>query len=880
LDNMTSIGGDLDVSYNTALTSFTGLDNMTSIGGDLDVSYNTALTSLTGLNNVTSIGGDLSIDNNDALTSLTGLDNVTSIGGDIWIYSNDALTSLTGLDNVTFIGGHLQVSANNALTSLTGLENVTSIGGAFYIHGNAALTSFTGLDNMTSIGGDLDVSYNTALTSLSGLENVTFIGGYFYISKNEALTSLSGLESLTTIGGNLTIHENGLTSLTGLDNLTFINGYLKVYGNYFLTSLTGLDNLTFINGDLIVVGNYALTSLTGLENITFIGGGLQIKWNSLLCNCEIEAICAYLTDPNGAIVISDNADGCSSIIEVAVACGTTMPCLYEETIGLYSQFDVDHFPAIFPGCIDLDCSFYIAGNDIVNLDSLGAITSIGGDLEVKFNAGLTSLTGLENVTSIGGDIWIYNNDALSTCDVQSICNYLVSPSGYVSIYNNAAGCNSVEQVAEDCENNCLAEGITFTMQEEIDNFQVNHPGCIEIEGDVVINGEDIVNLNGLDVLTAIGGNLWIEENELLISILGLDNVSSIDGSLHIANNTALTRLAGLGNIEPGSIEDLIIFNNDSLSECDVFSICEYLSSPGSTVQVYGNAPGCNDQEELEQACESHCLFNGIVFSTQEQVDNFQINYPGCNKIEGDVVIKGGNNISNLNGLAGLTFIGGDLSIGKWVAGHVNYILNDISGLSNLKSVAGNLTIAQNHVLSDLTGLDSLVSIGGMLHVRANASLSNLTGLQNINSGSISNLIIKQNTSLSECAIESICDYLAAPNGSVTISNNAPGCNNPEEVEEACLETSVDEIPSGFEISISPNPVSDQAVLNLNGVSPGLIDIRIFNTTGICLKSWQFQYQQLGEKAYKLDLKDLPAGIYFCRLQVGNEMVTKKIIKTK
>ena len=56
---------------------------------------------------------------------------------------------------------------------------------------------------------------------------------------------------------------------------------------------------------------------------------------------------------------------------------------------------------------------------------------------------------------------------------------------------------------------CLPEGITFHSQEEIDNFQTNYPNCTEIEGDVTISGDDIDNLNGLDILTAIGGSLVI-----------------------------------------------------------------------------------------------------------------------------------------------------------------------------------------------------------------------------------------------------------------------------------------------------------------------------------------------------------------------------------
>ena len=54
---------------------------------------------------------------------------------------------------------------------------------------------------------------------------------------------------------------------------------------------------------------------------------------------------------------------------------------------------------------------------------------------------------------------------------------------------------------------CLPEGITFSSQEEIDNFQNNYPNCTEIEGDVIIEGTEITNLNGLNILNSIGGFL-------------------------------------------------------------------------------------------------------------------------------------------------------------------------------------------------------------------------------------------------------------------------------------------------------------------------------------------------------------------------------------
>ena len=54
---------------------------------------------------------------------------------------------------------------------------------------------------------------------------------------------------------------------------------------------------------------------------------------------------------------------------------------------------------------------------------------------------------------------------------------------------------------------CLPEGIEFTNQAMIDNFQFTYPECTHIEGNVIINGSNINNLNGLLDITQIGGNV-------------------------------------------------------------------------------------------------------------------------------------------------------------------------------------------------------------------------------------------------------------------------------------------------------------------------------------------------------------------------------------
>ena len=111
---------------------------------------------------------------------------------------------------------------------------------------------------------------------------------------------------------------------------------------------------------------------------------------------------------------------------------------------------------------------------------------------------------------------------------------------------------------------CLPEGITFTTQSQIDSFQINYPNCTEIEGDVEIFGFYITNLNGLNVLTAFGGELIIWHNVALTSLSGLNNVTTIGGDLLIRATYALTSLTGLNNVTTIG-GDLLIRDNDALT---------------------------------------------------------------------------------------------------------------------------------------------------------------------------------------------------------------------------------------------------------------------------------------------------------------------------
>ena len=215
------------------------------------------------------------------------------------------------------------------------------------------------------------------------------------------------------------------------------------------------------------------------------------------------------------------------------------------------------------------------------------LTTLSRDLSISNNDALTSLSGLDNFSPASiDDINITGNDNLSYCEIESICYALFFTTGEVIIEDNATGCNSREEVEEECGLNdaCLPEGITFNSQAEIDSFQVNYPGCAQIAGYVSISGDDISNLNGLNGLNSIWGSLYISNNDSLDNLSGLENLASIGGSLDISQNQALTDLSGLEGLT-SLTGSLLILGNDSLVSLEGL---EGLTTVNGNLQIGGD----------------------------------------------------------------------------------------------------------------------------------------------------------------------------------------------------------------------------------------------------------------------------------------------------
>ncbi|MFP6591312.1 MAG: hypothetical protein VCE12_12400 [Candidatus Latescibacterota bacterium] len=63
-------------------------------------------------------------------------------------------------------------------------------------------------------------------------------------------------------------------------------------------------------------------------------------------------------------------------------------------------------------CFSITGDLTIAETDLTHLEGLRHLTSIGGDLRIRFNGVLTSLDALENLSHIGDGLWIRFNDHL------------------------------------------------------------------------------------------------------------------------------------------------------------------------------------------------------------------------------------------------------------------------------------------------------------------------------------------------------------------------------------------------------------------------------------------------------------------------------------
>jgi hypothetical protein len=217
----------------------------------------------------------------------------------------------------------------------------------------------------------------------------------------------------------------------------------------------------------------------------------------------------------------------------------------------------------------------------------------------------------------------------------------------------------------------------------------------------------------------------------------------------------------------------------------------------------------------------------------------------------------------MDGLSSLKSIGDDLLLRQ------NQTLLNLVGLDSLQSIGGSLSIYDHPTLASLIALNNLHGVGQYLEILGNTSLTTLSGLDNINANSIDFLAIYDNPSLSNCHVQSVCDYLASHNFGYNIQNNASGCNNDYQIEAACSTIGINDEDINFNFFVYPNPTKD--IITLDNDLRG--NITIFDIHGNLYFS-----ADKPSSILVIDVSKFVEGMYFLRLINEHGVHFAKLVK--
>jgi len=437
---------------------------------------------------------------------------------------------------------------------------------------------------------------------------------------------------------------------------------------------------------------------------------------------------------------------------------------------------------------------------------------------------------------------------------------------------------------------CPTADVKLTSQAEVDAFPMLYPDCTDLPVGLVIRSQNgpITDLSPLSQLESIDGHLVVFQNPQLTSLSGLENIQSVTDVVAVNRNPMLADLSGLSGLETaGSLQvyklalltdldglsslqnlgdDLVIRLNPNLTSCAIDAVCDHIDV-GGTSEIIDNGMGCNSVMEVEEECnEPVCPVMEVKLTSQAQIDAFPAMYPNC--VDFPVTIRivedVRGNIKDLTPLSQLESIDGDLIVYR------NRGLQNLNGLENITSVSGTVTLNRLARLQCLGGLSGLETAGELQVYRLNmvTDLNGLSSLTTIDD----NLVIRLNNNLSDCAIDAVCDYINT-GGTRQILDNGMGCNSVMEVQSDCgmVVRTHEDLSDVFteggkpqQVDVFPNPTSNFITIQdveLKGSSATVTVIDSFGQRVAINDSWNQKGDQI-----TIDVSGLRAGNYYIQIE--------------
>lgn len=384
-----------------------------------------------------------------------------------------------------------------------------------------------------------------------------------------------------------------------------------------------------------------------------------------------------------------------------------------------NQSQIDNFKSDYPVCDTIIGSIGIMGEDVYNLDSLSQIKYVQGYISIQQCPNLSNLNGLRNMEGIGDSFYIeYCNslsDLLGLEELKSVGGDFMLWDNYH--IKNLIGLGNLKEVG--------GKFVIHWMDGLYSLEGINKLTSIS-QGLVIWKNDSLSSLNGLRNVDSVGNEIYIRSNPRIKSLNGLNNLCLLGGTISIEMNDSLIDIMAIRNLNESVLDSVKIKKNHSLSECNIQLLCEMINVDPEKLIVADNSIGCSSIDEILQNCNDQgCLMEGINFTNQIQIDSFPILYPECSIIEGSVNIWG-DNISDLSGLSNIKEIHGDLDILYCDS------LMSLEGLNGLYEIGGGLGIQHNALLQNVDAFKSVDYIGGRVRFYYNLELVSIRGFEGLN----------------------------------------------------------------------------------------------------------------------------------------------------
>lgn len=361
---------------------------------------------------------------------------------------------------------------------------------------------------------------------------------------------------------------------------------------------------------------------------------------------------------------------------------------------------------------------------------------------------------------------------------------------------------------------CPTGNVTLTTQQEVNDLW----SCTHITGNLTIDdgaGTSITDLSPLNNLTTIDGNVLIQHLDVL-NINGLNGVTSVGGTISFINNTS-TGISGFSALThiPG---DLIIQDNSNLNFVHGFVSLDKIGTDENVGEfIVSNNPGITfmfDFNTLDTITAGLSLANLPLIDDNTSAFQ-QLDFTGYLQLEstgfehlsafanlsriGNALLVLSNtdllDLAGLNNIIEFTQAGGMIDItGNPLIQHLNELAavnfnlpksinidgnNALTSINGLAGVSGDLGtnsfvyVVNNPALVSLTGLDGITG-ASVVRILNNSTLTSLAGLNGVThtttSGMLQEIGIKNNAALTSLNGLSNLTTLAA-NCPITISNN-------------------------------------------------------------------------------------------------------------